>query len=275
MPSLPTPVHARKTSHVRKTLAQTLVLSAGIILAYVWLKIPVLAQYSLQAFAGCILLYFILKKLNDARVWELLPKTAVDEMTLVTFAFLILIGATGGTTSVFFSLIFVYLFFLSMTMHRWTAIIITLLILLFFYTLNPSLTSSLNLSHLVGIPLVMVFFLFARYQHQQAKDKQTLINIEKNEVYSYKVYLQQKESELKKAENTTWDWLYFFESFLFGFVQPKLDQLIEMSSFPQNQKAIKGQLTLIRLELEKLKVKIKQLQTSHHDNSNTTQSPQA
>jgi hypothetical protein len=263
------------SSSTRTTLTQTLALSAGVISAYVWLNIPALAQYSLQAFAGCVLLYFILKKLNDARVWELLPKTAVDEMTLVTFAFLILIGATGGTTSVFFSLIFVYLFFVSMTMHRWTSIIVTLVTLLFFYALNPNLTASLNLSHLAGIPLVMVFFLFARYQHQQAKDKQTLINIEKNEVYSYKIYLEQKEEELKKTENATWDWLYFFESFLFGFVQPKLDQLIEMASFPQNQNAIKGQLTLIRLELEKLKVKIKQLQDNNNDNSNTTQSPQA
>lgn len=266
MPNLPASIHTKKT------LAQTLALSASIILAYTWLNIPTLAQYSLQAFAGCIFLYFILKKTNDARIWELLPKTAVDEMILVTFAFLILIGATGGTTSVFFSLIFVYLFFVSMTMYRWTSIIITLLTLFFFYTLDSNLSASLNLSHLAGIPLVMVFFLFARYQHQQAKEKQTLVNIEKNEVYSYKIYLEQKESELEKAEDTTWDWLYFFENFLFGFLQPKLDQIIEMSDFPQNQSAIKGQLTLLRLELEKLKIKIKQQQNKQSSNDTNSNS---
>ena len=255
----------------KKTLAEILMLSASIIAAYVWLNIPALAQLSLQAFAGCILLYFILKKINDAKLWELLPKTAVDEMALVSFAFLILIGATDGTTSVFFSLIFVYLFFVSMTMNRWTAIIITLETLLFFYAINPDVTASLNLSHLASIPMVMVFFLFAKYQHEQAKAKQTLIEIENNEIYSYKVYLGKKESELEQAEDKTWDWLYFFESFLFGFLQPKLDQIIEMSQFPQNQQAVKGQLTLLRLEIEKLKVKIKQLQK----NAQQTDQPQS
>ncbi len=259
------------STRTRETLAQILVLSAGIIGAYVWLNVTVLAQFSLQAFASCVLVYFILKKINEAGVWQVLPTTAVDEMVLVTFAFLILIGATGGTTSVFFSLIFVYLFFVSMTMYRWTSITITLETLLFFYALNPNLNAELNLSHLAGIPLVMVFFLFARYQHEQSKEKQTLINIDKNEIYSYKIYLEQKESELVQAEDKTWDWLYFFENFLFGFLQPKLDQLIEMADFSQNQTAIKGQLTLIRLELEKLKVKIKHLQAANKSNSISAQ----
>ncbi len=249
-------------AHWRHTLAQTLVLAAAIILAYIWLHIPVLAQFSLQAFAACILLYFILKKINEARVWELLPTTHVDEMSLVTFAFLILIGATGGTTSVFFSLIFVYLFFVSMTMRRWTCIAVTLLTTLFFYALNPDLAQNLNLSHLASIPLVMVFFMFAKYQYDQARHKQTLIDIENNEIYSYKIFLQHKEQELEQAHGQTWDWLFFFENFIFGFIQPKLDQLVEMAQFPQNLEAIRGQLVLMHLEIEKLKVQIKQNQAS-------------
>lgn len=260
------------TAQTKKTLAQTIALGTSIILAYIWLHIPALAQYSLQAFAVCILLYFILKKLNDAAVWQVLPSTAVDEMMLVTFAFLILIGATGGTTSVFFSLIFVYLFFVSMTMRRWTSIMITLTITLFFYALNPDLTQNLNLSHLAGIPLVMVFFMFAKHQYEQVKQKQTVIEIENNKISSYQIYLEEKESELKKSEDNTWDWLYFFENFIFGFIQPKLDQIIEMAEFEQNLDAVRGQLTLIKLELEKLKIKIKKQQSSNPDGIKTPKS---
>jgi len=241
------------TTQVRKTLAQTLALSASIIIAYLWLSIPSLAQYSLQAFGVCFILYFILKKANEAAIWEILPSTAVDEMVLVTFAFLIMIGATGAASSIFFSLVFVYLFFVSMTMERWTSIIITLLTLLFFYALNPSINSQTEYSHLISIPLVMVFFLFAKYQHQQAKEKQTLLQIEHNEVHSYKIFLDQKQEELSCAEQNTHNWLEYFEQFLFGFLRPKLEKTLQMLEFSQNHNAVKGQLTLIRIELERLK----------------------
>lgn len=244
---------------LRLTVTQTLALAASIVLAYVWLSLPGLAQYSLQAFGACFVLYFILKKANEAAIWEVLPTTAVDEMILVTFAFLILIGATGGTTSVFFALVFVYLFFVSMTMERWTSIIITLLTTAFFYALAPSFDSSataasqLHLSHLISIPLVMVFFLFAKYQYEQAKEKQTLVEIEHNEIHSLKIFLDHKEEELDSARANTWGWLEYFEGFLFNFLQPKLDQVIKMMEFPQNRDAVRGQLTLLRIELEKLK----------------------
>lgn len=232
----------------RRSLAQILALSAAVFAAYVWLSFTSLAQYSLQVFALCILLYFVLKKLNDAAVWEILPTTAVDEMTLVTFAFLILIGATGGDESVFFPLIFIYLFFLSMTMRVATAITLCLEVLLFLYALSPS--PSLLL---VNIPIVMTFFLFAKYQYDQAKTKQTIIEIESNELNSYQIFLQQKDLQLNEAEGKTWGWVKFFNSFVFDFLQPKIDNLIQLVEFPQNHSMVKGQLTLIRLELEKLK----------------------
>lgn len=237
----------------RRVLAQLLALSAAVISAYFWLSVPSLAQYSLQAFGGCFVLYFVLKKMNEAAIWEVLPTTALDEMLLVTFAFLILIGATGATQSVFFPLVFIYLFFLSMTMERWTALVISLLTTLFFYSLDQVTTQTPHFSQLISMPLVMIFFMFAKYQYDQAKEKQTLLQIEHNEVFSYKLFLEKKEAELSVAENTTLDWLDYFQGFLFEFLQPKLDQLIQMMEFRQNQQVVRGQLTLIRLELEKLK----------------------
>lgn len=240
----------------KSTLVQTLALFASTTAAYFWLQVPTLAQYSLQAFAACILLYIILKKLNDAAIWQVLPTTNLDEMVLASFAFLMLIGATGGTTSIFFFLIFIYLFFVSITMKRWTAIATTLTTCLFFYAITPNVYSNLHVSHIASIPVVMVFFLFARYQLEQSRQQQTLIEIEKNQVTNYQIYLQHKESQLDEAKKHTWNWRYFYESFIFEFLQPKLDQLIDAASWQQNIDVIKGQLTLMRMELEKLKVKM-------------------
>jgi len=248
---------AKPVSHAisvsRRIAAQVLALSTAVVSAYFWLSVPSLAKYSLQAFGACFVLFFVLKKRNDAAIWEVLPTTALDEMVLVTFAFLILIGATGVSLSIFFPLIFIYLFFLSMTMERWTALIISLLTTLFFYSLDQSIAQTPHFSQLLSMPLVMVFFMFAKYQYDQAKEKKTLLQIEHNEVYSYKLFLEKKEEELTAAENTTLDWLDYFQGFLFEFLQPKLDQLIQMMEFPQNHQVVRGQLTLIHLELEKLK----------------------
>lgn len=236
----------------RWLLAQILVLSAAVLIAYVWIISPVLSQFSLEAFAGCILLYFILKKLNGAALWQILPSTAVDEMMLVTFAFLLLIGATGGAESALFPLIFIYLFFLSMTMRLPTAIILSLEVMLFLYALAPNLSPALTLT-LINIPVVMIFFLFAKYQYDQAKEKQMLIEIDSQEINSYQIYLQHKDAELDQAKDTTWSWIKFFNDFVFGFLQPKIDLLIELAKYPQNHNAVQGQLTLVRIELEKLK----------------------
>ncbi len=242
-------------SSLKKTklpsLAQILALSASVIVAYLWLSIPALAPYSLQAFAGCILLYFILKRANQAQIWQILPTTAVDEMVLVTFAFMILVGATDGTTSIFFPLMFVYLFFVSMTMNLTTSIVMTLETSLFFYALNPHL-QQLNLSHLISLPVVMTFFLFAKYQYEQAKRNQNLVEIEKNEIHSYQIFLQHKESELANIKQNSNQTSQYFVSFIEHYLQPKLDQISNMLDFSQNRQTIKGQLSLIKIQLEKI-----------------------
>lgn len=244
------------------SLAQTVALSASIIVAYLWLSIPGLNQYSLQAFAGCILLYFILKKANQAQIWQILPSTAVDEMVLVTFAFFVLVGATEGTTSLFFALMFVYLFFVSMTMNLSTSIFITMETTLFFYALNPNI-EQLNLSHLISLPVVMIFFLFAKYQYERARENQNLIEIEKNEIHSYQIFLEEKDSELELTKKNSDQVNQYFVSFIEHYLQPKLDLVSSMLDFSQNRQPIKGQLSLVRLQLQKI---VRQLTNSSKQN---------
>jgi hypothetical protein len=265
----------RQQQSIIPTAGQILALSAAIVVAYVWLSLPPLAEYSLQAFAGCILLYFLLKRINQARLWELLPSTAVDEMTLVSFAFLLLVGGSQGTQSVFFPLIFVYLFFVSMTMNLITAIVISLETMIFFYALTPSATQ-LNLSHLFSIPVVMIFFLFAKYQYDQAQYQQNLAEIEAEEIHSYQVFLNSKTQQLDQSQQQTQRLSQYLISFIQHYLQPKLEQIKRMLDMDYaestagnaeetglkrnrtsiNQASIKGQLTLIEVQLEKVVSKL-------------------
>lgn len=238
-------------------LAQLLALSGSIVVAFVWLNVPPLHQFSLPAFGGCILLYFLLKKINDAKIWQLLPTTAVDEMVLVTFAFLILIGATDGASSVFFFLSYVYLFFVSMTIDIWPATVLTLETVLFLYALTPDL-SWLNFSHLLSLPVVMSFFLFGRFQYQRAKENQNIIEIEHHQLNNYQIYVanqQQQLHHLHQQANITSDYLLIF---LENYLQPKITQLQNLINFPANINPIKGQLALINLKITALIAQLKQ-----------------
>ena len=80
----------------------TLVLLLAITLAYLWLQVPVLRTYSFQIFALFLAGFFIVKRFKKAKIWHILPDAASYEITLLTFSFLLLIGATGNTESYFY-----------------------------------------------------------------------------------------------------------------------------------------------------------------------------
>ncbi len=241
-------------------LAQTLAMLTSVLAAFFWLAIPSLEQYSLQVFALCILLYFVLKKINQANIWEILPSTAVDEMTLTTFGFLILLGATAGTSSIFFPIIYIYLFFVSMTLEIEASIATTLGVILFFYLQNPSLNQQ-NLAHLLSLPLVMIFYLFAKFQYQQAKQQeevakqqQQLAQKEQQKANSYQVYLEEIHQELSLAKDNDYQHVNYFLQFFEKFLLVKLQQIeqLVLTGTQANQGAIRGQIMLIKLQVEKI-----------------------
>ncbi|MGD9128874.1 MAG: hypothetical protein PVJ09_00040 [Candidatus Woesebacteria bacterium] len=179
-------------------LLQTLFISLAVVLAYIWLKIPWLAHYSLQAVALFILLYFVLKKLNKAKIW-LLASTAVDELSLVTLALLILIGSTGQTDSFFFPLIYIYLFFLIFTTSVSTAIIINLELMLFYYALAQENSLAL-FSQLLSLPLILVFFLYAKNRYLQVEKDKKIIALEEKTIQKYQEYVKEQQEEIEDLE---------------------------------------------------------------------------
>ncbi len=222
--------------------AQVLLLTFATFLAYVWLNLPMLHPYSLQAFAACVLAYFLLKKLNKSRLFPLLPRTSADELTLTLFAILLLVGATGLTQSFFFPLIYLYLFLLSISLDAVTAICVSLELVLFFYAQSISLSTP-EITHLISLPLLQIFFLFAKHQYQEAQKHKQLVEIESRELVTFQENLEYEDL-----------WQGYLVNFIKLFLRPKLEIVrktsVNLGHTPHL--AINEQLNHIQLEIEKL-----------------------
>lgn len=207
-----------------KTAHHSLLLSFSICLVYVWLKLPFLSQYSLQLFAGIVLLYFVIKKVHKATIRQLLPAHASIEMAIITVAFLLLIGATGNLHSVLFALSFVHLFLLAIKTDLVTACIVTIEVVLFHFALTPQ-ASLAEVSFLVSLPLVMVFFLFAKQQYFKSFTQQQLLAAQQ---------AQLAQSQLIDQK---------LERFMQGLLEEKMAKLHRLSFFPvQNQRQMQAEM---------------------------------
>lgn len=147
--------------------SHALALLLSVTLAYLWLQVPLLRQYSFQIFALLLGTFLIVKRYKKAKFWHILPDWASLEITLITFAFLLIIGATGNTQSLFYPLAYVHLFFLVMTSHVQTAIVATIAIMLFHYAIEPEFTIA-TIQAITTLPIMLAIFLFARKQYDEA-----------------------------------------------------------------------------------------------------------
>lgn len=213
---------------------QTVLLVSAIGFAFWWINQPLLNHYALQAFACSFFLYFLSKRFSKSKMWHFTPSHESWEMVLATFSFSLLIGATGNTSSPFFSLTFVHLFFLVMATHYSTSLVVAATLVLFHYALAPSQIST-SWPTLMGIPVVLLFFLFGKHQQQELIKGQTELN-----EHQYTLYRTQQEEQSLVA-------------FLSGFLLAKIGQTRELSKYPQaNQEAIMGQLMLLEIEIQKM-----------------------
>ncbi len=209
------------------------VLLGSIGAAYLWLQTPALAPFSLQAFAAATLIYLVIKRMQKAKIWHLVPSANSLEMALLTFAFLLLIGATGNTSSYFFALGYIHLFFIVLTMSVPTALAATTGVLLFHLGLTPELNSE-AMHTLIMLPLLFTFFLFAKRQYDEARvDRQIIAE----DAVAYEK-LQSEEQSL--------------EIFLQQFLQPKLAALESLAQEENQLRTLRNQLSLLQSEITKM-----------------------
>lgn len=182
---------------------QTIFLLLTILLAYIWLSVPVLSSYSLQIFTLTTIIYFIIKRINKSHPLHIAPANMSFEIILASFAFLMLIGATGNKDSIFYPLTYVHLFFLVFATKPSTAIIVTGALMWFHYALGTELDMT-EIADLLTLPIILSFFLFAKSQYQEAIQK---------------TFQLEKEDQLLKQESIE------VNDFIDDFLKPKLASL--------------------------------------------------
>lgn len=145
----------------------TLVMLGSLVLSFLFVQLPSLSRYSLQAIAVATLAFFLLKLANKQKIHHFIPQYASFEVALVTFIFSLLIGATGNTNSIFYPLTYIYLFLLVFSTYTQAAIMTTLGFMLYQYLLMPGATTYIDIFDLVSIPIVLTFFIFTKQQHEE------------------------------------------------------------------------------------------------------------
>ena len=222
---------------------QTIIVVLSIVLAYIVLHIQFLHAYSLQIFLLSVLAFFILKRFKKAKLWHVLPDRMSLEIGLVSFAFVFLIGATGNTHSLFYSLSYIHLFFLVFSSSPITAVASMIALITFHYALEPNLAVG-ELGSILSIPVIGVLLLFAKKQYDEAHLQQTILE---NEVKEFDKTAQKEQT---------------LENFVDRFLSPKLDFLAQLLSDPQETKeTVLKQLVLVRAELQKIVGRVNALDT--------------
>lgn len=186
----------------------TILLLLTIVTTYLWLTHTFLKDYSLQLFALLIFLFLIIKRTKNAKIWYILPDKISAEMALLTGGFLLLIGATGNLSSIFFPLTYVHLFFLVLASHPITTAFTTIGVLWFHYSLTPNLLPE-DISVLTTLPLLWLIFMFAKHEYDETQVQKHIIETEEIQL-----------ERLSGAEQT-------LEKFMTQFLQPKLNLIEE------------------------------------------------
>lgn len=215
-------------------------LTMSVLSAYLYLQIPALKHYYLQAFALVSALYLVVQKRQRGRLYLLLPETNSANVALLSFAVLLLVGASGALSSVFFAVTFIYLFFLALSAPLLVALLTTLEVMAFYFSISIALASNLQLplgawSNLAAIPLVMVFYLFARAQYEKAYHNSLLMKAESREL------LRARSDDAAVNE------------FVASLINKRLPMLEFLLSFPaQNKPALDSEIVVLKRDLNVL-----------------------
>ena len=168
-------------------MRQALLMTSSVITAYVFLQVPALGQYSLQLFALLFLIYWLLQRRSQRRLFYPFAQQFSANILLLNMAFMLLIGGSGGLSSPWFVLTFIQLFFVALACSDQLAILLSLQLVLFYLGLGLNIAGNLTamtmteLSNLLAVPLVMLFYLFGKNQYQKAHYQTLLLDSEKQE----------------------------------------------------------------------------------------------
>ncbi len=221
-------------------IKHAVLLTMSVLGAYLYLQVPFLRYYSLQVFALISIFYLILQKKQRGSVHLILPENSSANLALINFAFLLLTGSSGSLASPFFAITFIELFFLALAAPTKTSLLVALEIMVFHFSLSIAVSSNFalstaELSNLLALPLVMIFYLFAKDQYQKAYHNSLLIDAE--------------ERELNRAQSDD----QAVAEFISSLINRRLPMLEFLLSFPdKNKTAIEGEVKILKRDLSTL-----------------------
>lgn len=221
----------------REEFFSTLAVLVGFAAVFGWLAVPDLNGFALQAFAAALGLFFLTKRLQKAQIWHVLPHTHSPELGLLTFAFYLLIGATGNLSSPLLPLSFIHTFIVVFTAGPYTAIA-TAGGAFLFHWYQEDMLSHLELVSLSIIPLLLVFFLFARRQY---------------DVLKYEEHMRQAESALfDKTENNLHTLVWSLEQRIHPVLQSIHQEISQLSTKNNQLQTVQGSISSLLTELKNL-----------------------
>lgn len=190
-------------------------------LSYIWVMDPDLQQFSLQLTGVLFLLFLVVQKFAGKRLGSLSTDSTSYELIIMTTALFVLVGSTGGMSSIFLPLTYGLLFLSVLTLHTTTIVTLTVSIPLFLWTISQHVLSVHDMATLLSFPALLPLLLFARQEHKR-------IQADEQSFESSGKYM--KESGL----------------FLSTFLLPKLEKLLELSQYPEhNNETLQRQILLI------------------------------
>lgn len=206
--------------------AQSLAVVGAIFISYVWVRSPELVPYSLQLTAGLVLAYVMMKRVAKTHVLHIAPSSATAEVGVFTTVLFILIGYTGGVTSIFLPLLYLLLFVGVLSLHTTTIILFEFCIPLYLWALGTGPFTQHQLATIFSFPILLPLLVFARKQ--------------------YTAVQREKKVEEKLADQT-----FSAALFLSTFLKPKLQHILDLANYPDhNKRNIQKQLSLTIEELD-------------------------
>ncbi|MEO8581634.1 MAG: hypothetical protein ABI425_03555 [Patescibacteria group bacterium] len=211
--------------------AQTVAILFVLVGSYLWLNIPGLSYYSAQLAGLLGLIYFGIRFAKRKHYLPLSIEQSNPEFALISAAIVLLIGNTGNIDSFFFPFAYLHIFFLTMSLRPFQAIVVSVAIVFFHYSLITT-SSTQHISQLLSLFLMQFIFLFTKKQYE-AHIKGELI-VEKQQV------------ELSDQQSNA---ILFVTTFL----KPKLENLLRLSDYPEeNKEVIARQILIVQDAVEQL-----------------------
>jgi hypothetical protein len=167
---------------------------AALVLAYLF-SASSLARYDLQVMAVLFIVYFLAKKLFSGKAGESL--LVFFEAWLFVFVVTATVFSTGGAQSPFFFLFYFLLFALALILNPLVSLVLTISLVLMFFSLNNFNTNFKELLPVLSLPFIAPF---AKYlgdlQQRYLRQKNELKRLEKAKSKSDSLELYEKEQTL-------------------------------------------------------------------------------